>query len=100
MFEVDEEGDGGGRQSLLSRTPPAALCTGGVSTLRSHTVREARPEEVASTEDKDRNLGQTFSLLPSVQETDAITAICSMLLKFMHRMGQGNPCNCLLSIPI
>ena len=56
MFEVDEENEEGRRQSLLSRTPPAAFCTGGVSTLRSHTVREARPADVASTEDRDRNL--------------------------------------------
>ena len=56
MFEVDEENEEGRRQSLLSRTPPAAFCTGGVSTLRSHTVREARPADAASTEDRDRNL--------------------------------------------
>ena len=91
MFEVDEENEEGRRQSLLSRTPPAAFCTGGVSTLRSHTVREARPADVASTEDKDRNLGRIPLSLSSIRtiakaETDAIIAICSMLLEleFMH----------------
>lgn len=106
LFGVDEEEEKEeGRQSLLSRTPPAALCTGGVSTLRSHTVREVRPADVASTEDRDKNLGRIplspllcYLRTTAKAETDAIIAICSMLLEFMHQLGQRNRNPCLLCI--
>ena len=93
MFEVDEENEEGRRQSLLSRTPPAAFCPGGVSTLRSHTVREARPADVASTEDRDRNLDRIplsplyYTRAIAKAETDAIIAFCSMLPKFMPQLS-------------
>ena len=92
MFEVDEENEEGRRQSLLSTTPPAAFCTGGVSTLRSHTVREARPADAASTEDRDRNLDRIplsplYTRAIAKAETDAIIAFCPMVPKFMPQLS-------------